>query len=51
MFSRKGRSLDAIPPTEDALALHIMRAVYQASHCWSQSLIKDAVLPNLSDWG
>ena len=34
LFSKKGRAMDAIPPTRAALVQHIMRAVYQGGHCW-----------------
>lgn len=36
MSATKGRSLEAIPPTKDALLQHTKRAAYQAG-CWSQS--------------
>ena len=38
MFTKKGRAMDAIPPTKAALVQHIKRAVYQGGHCWGQSL-------------
>ena len=40
LFSSKGRSLEAKPPTKGALEQHIKRAAYQAGHIWSQSLIR-----------
>ena len=51
MFSKKGRLPESIPPTLDALKLHILRAVYQASYCWAQSLFKEPTLPDPCDWG
>ena len=30
LFTKKGRTVDSIPPTKDALLQHIKRAVYQA---------------------
>ena len=33
MFTRKGRAMNAIPPTKAALLQHIKRAVYQGGHC------------------
>lgn len=45
LFATKGRSLEAIPPTHDALLQHTKRAIYQAS-CWGQSLIAEQNLPN-----
>lgn len=46
LFSKKGKLPEGIPPTLDALALHLKRAVYQASYCWAQALSKDAILPD-----
>ena len=51
LFARKGCLPDGIPPTIDALKLHIYRAVYQASSCWAQSLLKEATLPDPTEWG
>ena len=45
LFATKGRSLDAIPPTHDALLQHAKRAIYQAN-CWRQSLIAQQNLPD-----
>ena len=35
LFTQKGRTIDGLPPTKAALVQHIMRAAYQAGHCWS----------------
>src|SRR6218665_1121079 len=51
LFSQKGRTIENIPPTQDALGLHLKRAVYQAGHVWSQALVPLPVLPNPADWG
>ena len=51
LFFKKGRLPDGIPPTTDALQLHIYRAIYQASYCWAQSLCKIPSLPNPCEWG
>ena len=51
MFAKKGRLPEAIPPTYDALKLHLQRAVYQASYCWSQSLLKAPTMPDPCNWG
>ena len=51
LFSSKGKTLENIPPTADALMQHFLRAVYQAGHVWSQSLISNPHLPNPTDWG
>ena len=51
LFTQKGRVLEAMPPTQDALRQHILRAAYQAGHCWGQAELKDPVLPSPGDWG
>ena len=51
LFAGKGRLPEGIPPTQDALILHVYRAVYQASYCWAQALRKDAFLPDPNDCG
>ena len=51
LFSRKGQSLEELPPTLDAFKLHVNRAVFQASYCGAQSLLKDLVLPDPNEWG
>ena len=40
LFSSKGRSLEAIPPTKGALEQHINIAAYQVGYIWSQLLIR-----------
>ena len=39
------------PPTEAALLQHTKRAVYQAGHCWGQTLLVRPHLPSPSEWG
>ena len=51
LFSQGTRTLENIPPTEDALLQHVKRAAYQADFIWGQSLENIQQLPNLSDWG
>jgi len=51
LFAQKGRTIENIPPTQDALVQHIKRAVYQAGYVWSQALVTLPVLPNPADWG
>ena len=51
LFASKGRSLEGIPPTSDALLQHTKRAIYQAGYCWSQSLVAQQNLPNPNEWG
>ena len=50
-FQKKGRLPDGIPPTANALKLHIYMAIYQASYCWAQSLSKIPSLPDPCEWG
>ena len=51
LFARKGRSLEAIPPTLDVLTQYLKRAVYRAGFCWAQSLLRDATLPDPNGMG
>jgi len=51
LFASKGKSVENIPPTLDALVQHMRRAVYQAGYIWSQSLVLQPILPSPSDWG
>ncbi len=51
LFTKKGRTIDALPPTSAALYQHIKRAVYQGGHCWGQAAVKEAILPDPKDWG
>lgn len=51
LFSRKGRTIENIPPTQNALSLHIRRAVYQSCHVWSHSIEKDIPAVSPADWG
>ena len=47
MFTLKGGSIDAIPPTADALLLHVYKRVsYQADCCWGQFSTANLKLPN-----
>ena len=50
MFAQKGRGLDAIPPTKEALFQHTKRAVYQAGHCWGQACNTNPQLPYSRSW-
>ena len=47
----KGRSIENIPPTEDALLQHVKRATYQAGYVWEQSHVSMQDLPSPTDWG
>ena len=51
LFAQKGRTLENIPPTADALLQHAKRVAYQAGHCWGQCLVCIPELPSPSEWG
>lgn len=51
LFSSKGRTLEAIPPTKGALLQHAKRAAYQAGYIWGQSLVRAPEEVSPSDWG
>ena len=51
LFARKGRDIEAIPPTSDALRQHAKRSTYQAGHCWGNSLVPSPPFPCPSEWG
>ena len=51
MFARKGRTMDAIPPTRAALLQHIKRTVYQGGHCWGNACKVKIALPSPEIWG
>ena len=50
-FTRKGRDIEAIPFTSDALHQHAKRSTYQSGHCWGNSLVPSPLLPCSSEWG
>ena len=37
--------------TRSILIQHTKRAVYQASHCWAQTMIATSELPSPREWG
>ncbi|XP_048003917.1 uncharacterized protein LOC125240114 [Leguminivora glycinivorella] len=51
LFTKKDRSIENLPPTQDSLKQHILRAVYQGGHVWGQLLVPQQNLPCPSDWG
>ena len=53
LFTKKGRKIDALPPTQAALSEHTKRAAYQAGYVWGQMLVAEPELPPPppSDWG
>ena len=51
LFSKKGKSLDLIPPTLAALYEHTKRTALQAEHCWGQCQVASPQLPSAEEWG
>ena len=51
MFTQGLKSLDSIPPTQNALFQHVKRALHTAGFVWKQSLSRLPEIPNPSDWG
>ena len=51
MFTQGLKSLDSIPPTQNALFQHVKRALHTAGFVWKQSLSRITEIPNPSDWG
>ena len=51
LFTRKSRSIELIPPTENALYLHLKRAIYQGAYVWGQLLTPVQSIPSPADWG
>ena len=50
LFAQKGRTLESIPPSADALLQHTARVAYQAGHCWGQCIVSNPDLPSPSEW-
>ncbi len=50
LFIQKARSLENLPPTQEALKQHTRRAIYQ-EYCWNRALLAQQELPNPADWG
>ena len=51
LFTQKGREIENLPPTQDALLQHLLRVGYQAGHVWGQALVQSPTLPNPADYG
>lgn len=51
LFTQKNKEYNNIPPTEDALKIHALRAAYQAGYIWGQALERSPELPSPGDWG
>jgi hypothetical protein len=50
MFTQGVKSLEALPPTRDALYQHARRSIF-ATMQWASSLQKERQLPPANDWG
>ena len=50
LFTKKGRTIENVHPTRDALIQHIKRAFFQ-TNIWKQSLVSEQYIPNVEDWG
>ena len=50
LFTQKSRSLENLPPSQEALKQHIKRACFQ-SNCWNKALLSNQMLPSPADWG
>jgi len=50
LFTFKSRSLENLPPTQEALRQHVKRATYQTA-CWKKALIPVQDLPDPANWG
>ena len=51
LFGKKSRTLENIPPTQEALLQHTKRAVLQGGFVWGQSSSKQLDIPCPSNWG
>ena len=50
LFSQRCKAIENIPPTQDALRQHTLRAAYQV-FVWGQCLHREPRLPSPSAWG
>jgi len=50
-FTKRGFSMECLPPTKAALVQHTKTAVYQAGHIWGQTFKATSALPSPGDWG
>ena len=51
LFTQQVKEIENIPPTQDALAQHVLRVGYEAGHVWGQETIKAPQLPSPADFG
>ena len=50
LFTKKGRGLEGLPPTQNALNLHVKHTTYQGVYVWGQATTAKFVLPDPKDW-
>lgn len=46
LFSKKGKSYSDIPPTKEALLLHVRRSTFQGGFIWGQSTVCQPFIPS-----
>ena len=51
LFTKKGRSLEGLPPTHEALLQHIRRTVFQGCYVWGNLGVAMQELPPPEQWG
>lgn len=51
LFTKKGRTMETLPPTKAALVQHIKRAVYQGGHCWGHATVAAPEMPSPENCG
>jgi len=51
LFTKKGRPIEGLPPTETALLQHVKRAALQSGYYWHQCVSAQQTLPSPSNWG
>ena len=51
LFPQQVKEIENIPPTQDALAQHVLRVGYEAGHVWDQATIKAPQFPSPADFG
>lgn len=51
LFAQKNRTVENLPPTMNALALHIKRCIFQAGFVWGNLCQPVVELPCPSKWG
>ena len=47
LFTQQVKEIENIPPTQDALAQHVLRVGYETDHVWGQATIKAPQLPSV----